>query len=624
MSKICRTERAVPAGCPTDHSAAAPRQGNPRQQKHPDATGRARRVAEVSFETMPSKNVSVVVLVVGVVLLQFCNEYLLDNRQLLPTVNARPSVVVVPFLRGGNIKADDDVVKPEGNVLSSIGVLTFSEKNQASRQAVSDLESKLPTWLIETVEATSTGCCLLLGTDVGVDDDGDNDDQRNSLRTVLKISDLPKDEYMIESLSLLCDTVILLLPPVEADERKNVERILKACQRGAQLRCAALGRTPGMGLLKVYCSTASGVEFMERALESQRDLWGVVEVTAPAGGESSLSTSTYFDVVNTNAINLPSIVANDSGVPFFAKLLQSVYESKSQSSLRLHPFLLQKDLRGSGGTSNASGTSGTTRSRGHEEHEYEHVATAEDSEQHSPTTANNRSTDDMIQEALRSSRVRLEGLESTLQQVVLNDQEENPIPVLDFGDQANDILVCFLQDLSGIPRAMRLSFARPLVHEVQRLYHDHVQSLRDYYGKRYESALDSSNVESEWTQAAEHMTQGFRAAAQHAIPDLCLGDLSEIADNFDYVRALNGLCKDMMEATEQRNDEESRLALEADEDDEDGSGLKKRRRIPKFFKKLAARAVVFAVNYLQGWLAWQGVKHAALERDRNMPKFPLF
>ena len=46
--------------------------------------------------------------------------------------------------------------------------------------------------------------------------------------------------------------------------------------------------------------------------------------------------------------------------------------------------------------------------------------------------------------------------------------------------------------------------------------------------------------------------------------------------------------------------------------------------IPNWAKKLAARGIMLGVNYAQGWLAWQGLKRAAAERDRKMPKFPLF
>jgi hypothetical protein len=48
------------------------------------------------------------------------------------------------------------------------------------------------------------------------------------------------------------------------------------------------------------------------------------------------------------------------------------------------------------------------------------------------------------------------------------------------------------------------------------------------------------------------------------------------------------------------------------------------KRVARWYEKLAARALVLGVNYLQGWLAWQGIQRAALQRERNMPKFPLF
>ena len=43
-----------------------------------------------------------------------------------------------------------------------------------------------------------------------------------------------------------------------------------------------------------------------------------------------------------------------------------------------------------------------------------------------------------------------------------------------------------------------------------------------------------------------------------------------------------------------------------------------------WYKKLVARALMLGVNYGQGWLALQGIKRAARERDENLPKFPLF
>jgi hypothetical protein len=100
--------------------------------------------------------------------------------------------------------------------------------------------------------------------------------------------------------------------------------------------------------------------------------------------------------------------------------------------------------------------------------------------------------------------------------------------------------------------------------------------------------------------------------------------LANVAGEFDgSVDALQGLIKDMMEATQLRKDEQS-LAFEDYDDDDDAFELSGKRRVPKWLKKLAARGFALGVNYIQGWLAWQGIKRAALERDKNMPKFPLF
>jgi hypothetical protein len=85
-----------------------------------------------------------------------------------------------------------------------------------------------------------------------------------------------------------------------------------------------------------------------------------------------------------------------------------------------------------------------------------------------------------------------------------------------------------------------------------------------------------------------------------------------------------------MEATERRKNDQSiaSMLLEEEEDDDEGSTStntrKRKRRVPKWLERIAARTFVFGVNYFQGWLAWQGIRRAAIERDRNQPKFPLF
>jgi hypothetical protein len=121
-----------------------------------------------------------------------------------------------------------------------------------------------------------------------------------------------------------------------------------------------------------------------------------------------------------------------------------------------------------------------------------------------------------------------------------------------------------------------------------------------------------------------------------AVPSL-LSELGLDGSKYDYFAILQGLLKDMMEATSLRDELDRNVASlnddnddeydDIDDDDHDEEGVSQRKKQggpAKWYTKLAARAVVFGVNYLQGWLALQGLRKAAAERDRTMPKFPLF
>jgi hypothetical protein len=190
-----------------------------------------------------------------------------------------------------------------------------------------------------------------------------------------------------------------------------------------------------------------------------------------------------------------------------------------------------------------------------------------------------------------------------------------------------------LEEIGQVSGSVRRGLANGIRQQLQRLYHDQIQALRDYYGRRYESILDQTKIETsvdemqierEWATAAEHMTQGFRAAAQNSVPVMLRNNVDK--RDFEYVKVLEGLIKDMMESTERRKDDLVEMGLVNDDRDGNDAGNKKKRRIniPRWLERFAARAFVFGVNYIQGWLAWQGIKRAALERDRIMPKFPLF
>jgi hypothetical protein len=241
---------------------------------------------------------------------------------------------------------------------------------------------------------------------------------------------------------------------------------------------------------------------------------------------------------------------------------------------------------------------------------------------------------DEIQKVLHVAQQNLESLENKMEEVVLQQSSGNTMPLLEFGSLAHDIAQRAEAKFRAMEEAGQLSpslykgLNNGIAKQIQRLYKDQLQSLRNYYGQRYEAILKDDTVEEaekEWqiAAAAQHMTQGFQAAAQNAIPEIY-----KASGEFEHRDVLNGLLSDMLEATERLKDNKTltSMALDDDEGLETESGKTKRRsfKVPNWLERIAARAFVFGVNYLQGWLAWQGIKRAAMERDREQPKFPLF
>jgi hypothetical protein len=240
--------------------------------------------------------------------------------------------------------------------------------------------------------------------------------------------------------------------------------------------------------------------------------------------------------------------------------------------------------------------------------------------------------------------------------------DETKMPILEFGRDATHVLSLASNALnareirklvngvmdSNYVESRRSHFISMVNDKVRRLFENQINSLREYYGRKYETVIEklqdamSSDIydldKQQMTQRrikfdkllaeeAKRSTEGFRAAAENAIPGIVKnGELKSLGTGYAYDTALDGLIRDMMKATsDSQNLEDEWESLKTDNDEpEDGITMKKPRGPLKWYEKLAARALVFGVNYLQGWLAYQGIKKAAAERDRMMPKFPLF
>jgi hypothetical protein len=493
----------------------------------------------------------------------------------------------------------------------SVGVLVAG--------SISSLQSSNLTFLSDACKGSGASCILF-----------DADSSSSAFPATTKAIEpmrhlhlLPKDDAMVESLSLLCGVVVVLVPE---DGEEELASLVPALLKGANRR---ISNSLKKGtLVVVYTGTASHndtVSWQDQVMQNQLSeftphTWDRLEIVTLEQLEQQ-----WDDIINNASFNL----ANGED-QIFPNLLESVYRSlggpdnrSSSSSSSPHPFRFTEH------------TSEESSPQPQRPKQRRHLLEA------SSTITN----DSIIHEVLATAQGQMEELETKMDQIWLNNDENNEqyIPLLEFGDIANNILntahdklslsmedVLLVQQVEAVeavvPVDVRLELLLRIASNIRRLYQQQLESLREYYGKRYESVLDDSSSLNEeqqhqWTEAAAHATEGFRAAAQHAIPTLCRSN-GELRDaDFEYVQSLQGLIADMMEATRLRQDEQS-LAMEEEEEEGDDNAVSQRR--PKWIEKVASRAFVLGVNYLQGWLAWQGIKRAAIERDRNMPKFPLF
>ena len=227
---------------------------------------------------------------------------------------------------------------------------------------------------------------------------------------------------------------------------------------------------------------------------------------------------------------------------------------------------------------------------------------------------------DIDNRILSQIQSQLSALEEQQHLVWLQTNNELPqVPLLHFGSEANHILT-FAKD--HVPPSLHTIYLPHIASQLATLYRDQLEALREHYGRLYESIIHNNDNDDpqKWTAAAARVTEGFRAAAQQAIPTLCQEGAELANADFSYATTLHGLLNDMMEATNAMQDG---TELSDDDDMQDTNRPFKRPPV-KWYQKLAARAVVLGFNYCQGWLAWQGVRRAAAERDRDMPKFPLF
>ena len=248
--------------------------------------------------------------------------------------------------------------------------------------------------------------------------------------------------------------------------------------------------------------------------------------------------------------------------------------------------------------------------------------------EHSKTQSTDHGIEDLIdddssdvnQTLLLDAKRALQNLELQLEEVWLNS--EGQVPLLHFGSLADDILDKLTRAVEHASLSLQMTVLQQMAAKLKALYNNQLLSLREHYGRKYEAVLeeypDNNQIQ---VDTITRISEGFRAAAQHAIPQLCREGQLLVDADFSYVSTLQGLLSDMMEATSMR-----KAVDDDDDEDDDAFNVNEAESTspPKWYKKLAARILMVGVNYIQGWLAWQGIKRAAEQRDKDMPKFPLF
>ena len=226
----------------------------------------------------------------------------------------------------------------------------------------------------------------------------------------------------------------------------------------------------------------------------------------------------------------------------------------------------------------------------------------------------NEDEDRILQTALQG----LDEVEVALQSAWLDPAA----PPQDFSKLCNPVLEDFEKAVQPYSPLVRIELELQVGARVNELYLQHLETLRNSFGSMYETLLDSNTENPEaWEGAAKKVSEGFRKAALHAIPKLARkgGVFYEMA-GLEYTGVFAGLLQDMSDVTELRTE----VGFDNIADDSVAEKPQNDKRVIKWLKVLGARAVVFGVNYIQGWLAWQAIRRSALERERNMPKFPLF
>jgi hypothetical protein len=201
-----------------------------------------------------------------------------------------------------------------------------------------------------------------------------------------------------------------------------------------------------------------------------------------------------------------------------------------------------------------------------------------------------------------------------------------------------------LSRLRSHPPAFSESFREldPIYEQMATIYEYQCNTiLRNYYGTMYETIFDQQRhqLSTKWVHSLQdRMKENYGRDIKQILSSLERYDdvylsFSKAQPNaLDPTTLITHFMSDLQSITELHID-----VSDMDHTDDGSSVLMndimnpnqyrnrlRRQRLYQFSKNVLKRAVMIGVNYIQGYIAIQSIRHIALQQEREMPKFPLF
>ena len=301
-----------------------------------------------------------------------------------------------------------------------------------------------------------------------------SDDNGNA---VFRIPRLPSDGKLMTSLGLVSDVIVVALP----SKIRSLEEVVETLQGivlDAEKRKLSDAEQKYRRRLVLVSNAAADPLWVEEITQTYHLqqlisplFWDTFEIMTPENFRIQWNAR---NLVGETQI-LKELLPYENNIAAVSQLLQKVYQSICGNK-KIDPdvaigesFFELEAILAPNVTSLASS---------------DKTENLTDSKPILSTDKDKEDPQDLVQLVLSVAQTKLYDLENDMQEVVLESQSLNRMPMLDFGDKVNIILQEAYDKLSEFPTASLHGLLSRLVTKAHQLYMDQLQGLRDYYGRR--------------------------------------------------------------------------------------------------------------------------------------------